>query len=119
MIYQHTQEDLENIRYNTELIESWEKENTILELNTSLNSVLLRVNWHKNILLTINTTLKIKSLRSLLNAFNKQKEELESLKEKFKLMNVKNLQCNKLLLETKQLIELTLKRIKDEQQRTT
>jgi len=30
------------------------------------------------------------------------------------LMNVNSLQCNKLLLETKQLIELTLKRIKDE-----
>ena len=120
MNYEHTQEDLDAImHHNKQMIEHWQHTEEQLKLNNALNSFYLSLEWHKNILLTINTTLRIESLESLLNAFEKLKGEFESLKEKFKLMNVKSLQCNKLLLETKQLIELTQKRIKDEQQRTT
>jgi len=120
MIYNHSQDELDAImHHNRQMIEYWQKEDAELKLKNAVYSVYLSLEWHKKILLTINTTLRIKSLKSLLKAFDKNKGELESLKEKFKLMNVKSLQCNKLLLETKQLIELTQKRIKDEQQRTT
>ena len=115
MIYNHSQDELDAImHHNKQMIEHWQHTEEQLKLNNALNSFYLSLEWHKNILLTINTTLRIESLKSLLNAFKELKGEFESLKEKYKLMNIKSLQCNKLLLETKQLIELTQKRIKDE-----
>ncbi len=119
MMYQQTNEELEANRHRQLVIEQWQKADAQDKLNKALYSVCLSIDWHKNILLTINTTLRIESLRSLLNAFKKHKAELESIKEKFKTMNVNSLRCNKLLLETNNLLDITFKKINDEQKRTT
>jgi hypothetical protein len=119
MMYQQTNEELEANRHRQLVIEQWQKADAQDKLNKALYSVYLSIDWHKNILLTINTTLRIESLRSLLNAFKKHKKELESIKEKFKTMNVNSLRCNKLLLETNNLLDITFKKINDEQKRTT
>ena len=115
----YTLEEEAHYKYLQERLEQWQTHHFEQELLGNVKSCLTRVNWHKNILLNKHSQISQKSLRSLLNGFEKEIYNLEDLQRKLRLINSKSLRCKAILSKTKQLQLLTLKFINDEQKRTT
>ena len=111
-MYRHTKEELNTIHHYKlqDQMELWQIEDETLRINEAVNGVKVSVDWHKNILHTMNTTLSKDSLKMLLNAFMKHTEQLNKIKADF---NITNLLCDKLLLETKHLTKVTLNKIQN------
>ena len=112
-------EDQAHYQHIQDVLEEWERHDTEQKILENLKNSLSRVNWHKNILLKKHSQISQKSLRSLLNGFEKEIYNLEDLQRKLRLINSKSLRCKTILSKTKQLQLLTLKFINDEQKRTT
>ena len=114
-----TREEQAHYRHIQDRLEQWQRHDFEKELLNNVKASLNRVNWHKNILIKKHKEIKIESLISLLNGFEKEIKELENLKTKLRLLNVNTVRCNFILSKTKQLQLLTLKFIEDGHKRTS
>lgn len=113
-----TREENAHYQHLKDRLEQWQRHDVEKEILNNVKGSLTRVNWHKNILIKKHKEIKIESLISLLNGFEKEVKELESLKQKLRLINANTLRCNFILSRTKQLLILTLKFIEDGHKRT-
>ena len=92
-------------------LDQWQKEDFEKQLNNSLYEALIQLNWHKNIFVKKHTTLKIESLISVLNGFEKAEKELTHIKQQLRLIKADVTRVTKILNSTHKLINLTFKKI--------
>ena len=105
-----TEEDAQ-YRYLRDKLDQWHKHDFEKEINSNLYEVLRQVNWHKNIFVKKHDTLKIESLISVLNGFEKAEKELNHIKQQLRLIKSNTTRVSKIINCTNKLINLTFKKI--------
>ena len=98
-------------KYLKDKLEQWQRCDFEKEINNGLYEVLIQLNWHKNIFVKKHTTLKIESLISVLNGFEKAEKELTHIKQQLRLIKADVTRVTKILNSTHKLINLTFKKI--------
>ena len=73
-----------------EIIESWQKHDYTIQLNKRLRSVLIALNWHKNIFVSKCNELSNDSIKSLRNSFKKYLNEVKDIDTKLKLIGIES-----------------------------
>ena len=80
--------DLYHYQRQQEIIESWQKHDYTLQLHERLRSVLIALNWHKNIFVSKCNELSNDSFKSLKNSFKKYLNEVKDIDTKLKLIGI-------------------------------
>lgn len=66
------------------IIDAWQREEYLIELEQSLRFILIKINWHKNILLKQHIKLEINELRNVKNSLKDYVNELDEVITEFK-----------------------------------
>ena len=66
------------------IIDAWQREEYLIELEQSLRFILIKINWHKNILLKQHIKLEINELRNVKNSLKTYVNELDEVITEFK-----------------------------------
>ena len=107
-------QQLEQYQYLKDKLDQWQTQDFEKEINNNLYEVLIQLNWHKNIFVKKHTTLKIESLISVLNGFEKAEKELTHIKQQLRLIKADTKRVSKILNCSNKLINLTFKKIQYE-----
>jgi predicted transcriptional regulator len=109
-----TPEEDSQYRYLKDKLDQWQRYDFEKEINNKLYEVLRQLNWHKNIFVKKHNNLKIESLISVLNGFEKAEKELTHIKQQLRLIKADTKRVSKILNCTNKLINLTFKKIQYE-----
>jgi len=82
-----SQYDQYHYQRQQEIIESWQIHDYTIQLNKRLRTVLIALNWHKNIFVNKHTELSNDSLKSIRNSFKKYLNEVKDIEIKLRLVN--------------------------------
>ena len=66
------------------IIDAWQREEYLIELEQSLRFILIKINWHKNILLKQYIKLEFNELRGVKNSLKTYVNELDEVITEFK-----------------------------------
>ena len=66
------------------IIDAWQREEYLIELEQSLRFILIKINWHKNLLIKQYIKLNINELRSVKNDLKDYVNELDEVITEFK-----------------------------------
>ena len=66
------------------IIDAWQREEYLIELEQSLRFILIKINWHKNILLKQHIKLEFNELRNVKNSLKEYVKELDEVINEFK-----------------------------------
>ena len=66
------------------IIDAWQREEYLIELEQSLRFILIKINWRKNILLKQHIKLEINELRNVKNSLKDYVNELDEVITEFK-----------------------------------
>jgi hypothetical protein len=66
------------------IIDAWQREEYLIELEQSLRFILIKINWHKNLLIKQYIKLNINELRSVKNDLKDYVKELDEVITEFK-----------------------------------
>jgi predicted transcriptional regulator len=107
-------QQLAQYKYLRDKLDQWQRYDFEKEINNKLYEVLRQLNWHKNIFVKKHNNLKIESLISVLNGFEKAEKELTHIKQQLRLIKADTKRVSKILNCTNKLINLTFKKIQYE-----
>jgi len=82
-----SQYDAYHYQRQQEIIESWQIHDYIKQLDKRLRTVLIALNWHKNIVVSKHTELSNDSIKSLRNSFKKYLNEVKDIDTKLRLVD--------------------------------
>ena len=104
-------QQLAQYKYLRDKLDQWQTKDFEKEINNKLYEVLRQLNWHKNIFVKKHNNLKIESLISVLNGFEKAEKELTNIKQQLRLIKADTKRVSKIINCTNKLINLTFKKI--------